>query len=129
MKIVRTYERYRATAGGHFMRGGKSNLLCGNTSFGYRHIVLRHRTEWEHSAILTGNNWRDVADFAISTVLGDPDMVRYQPRSRAFCFSRVIYLVNIRTNRLVGTKIPKVVVSETNKRVITAYPTNTQCGF
>jgi hypothetical protein len=124
-KIVRTFERYRARAEGHFMRGGKSNLLCGNKNFGYRHIKVRHRQEWEQAALLTRTNWRDVADFSIETVLGDPDKVTY--KNKKFCFSRLVYLVNKQTGRIVDTRTPNIVVSEGNKRVITAFPSRFHC--
>jgi hypothetical protein len=126
-KIVRTYDRFRASAGGHFLKGGKSNLLCGTSKFGYRHILADHRKEWEKVALPTMTNWRDVADFAIATVLIDPDKVTYDPDDQTFCYSRLIYLVNKRTGQTIGTKIPRVGVSERNKRVLTAFPSNSQC--
>ncbi|TQS44521.1 hypothetical protein [Cryptosporangium phraense] len=126
-KIVRTFDRYRADVPGHFLRGGKSNLLCGNKRFGYRHILHRHQAEWEQAAFLVRRNWRDVADFSIATVVRDPDQVTYNPKVKTYCFSRVVYLVNKNNARTVGTNIPRVVVAESTKRIITAFPSNEQC--
>jgi hypothetical protein len=54
--------------------------------------------------------------------------VTYNAKNRIFCFSRVVVLVELRTGRQVGTKIPRVAVSATDQRIITAFPTNSQCG-
>jgi hypothetical protein len=128
-KIVRTYDRYRLSAGGQFIRGGKSNLLCGTEEeFGYRHILAGHLGDWEKVALPTMTNWRDVADFSIAIVLIDPDKVTYDPKRHTFCLSRLIYLVNKRTGQTIGTKIPRVAIRQKDARVITAFPTNSQCG-
>jgi hypothetical protein len=39
----------------------------------------------------------------------------------------VIYLVNKKTGQTVGTSIPRVVVAEPTKRIITAFPSGGQC--
>ncbi|MFI5953438.1 hypothetical protein [Cryptosporangium sp. NPDC051539] len=113
---------------GKFLRGGKSNLLCGDKKFGYRHILDGHRTEWERAAFPVRRNWRDVADFSIATILGDPDKVTYSTRAKTYCFSRVIYLVDKNTGRTVSTSIPRVAVAESTKRIITAFPSKEQCS-
>ncbi|MFG1925627.1 hypothetical protein [Cryptosporangium sp. NPDC048952] len=124
---MRTFDRFRANVPNHFLRGGKSNLLCGNDKFGYRHILDGHRAEWEQAAFLVRRNWRDIADFSIATVLGDPDKVTYNPKVKTYCFSRVVYLVDKTTAKTVGTNIPHVVVAESSKRIITAFPSKEQC--
>ena len=64
-KVVRTFARQRGDAGmGFVLRGGTSQLLCGNEDYGYRHILKRHRGEWETDARIGGTNWRDHADWS-----------------------------------------------------------------
>lgn len=128
-KIVRTFNRIAVTPsnGGPKFAAGRSNLLCGNSSFGYRHIVKGHQTEWEQAAAPAGLNWRDIADFGIEWTLKDPDHITYNKKKGSYCFSRLIYLVNTRSNQTAGQKIVNVVVGAGNKRIVTAWPRNGQC--
>lgn len=131
-KIVRTYTRHKGTAPtGEHLRGGTSALRCGgpklsdDPTWGYRHI-LKHSSQWSDKSALTGQNWRDVADYGIEWALKDPDKVTYRAKNDTFCFSRIIYLIDKRTGRTVGHTYPNVSISAGAKNVITAYPAGSQ---
>jgi hypothetical protein len=127
-KIVRSFTRIRADTGVGYTPGGISNLACGNAAWGYRHILQRHAREWEYDAFRTQGNWRDVADFAIAAALRDPDATAYDQGRDTFCYSRLILLINNRTGQQVGTRTPNVIIAGATKNIITAFPTNVQCG-
>lgn len=128
-KVVRAFERYRGDAGGrHRLKGGTSNLRCGSTEeSGYRHIQAGHQSQWEFDAWLVGTNWRNQADFAIATVLRDPDRVTYNARNDTYCYSRLVYLERKADRRVVGDRTPNVVVGAGNSNIITAFPSNYNC--
>lgn len=134
-KVLRTFSRHKATApGGKHMRSGKSKLQCGRPDnaqgkggYGYRHITEDHLGDWSTLATRTSQNWRDVADLAIESALKDPDSVSYAKTNDAFCFSRLIYLVNKRTGKTVGTNKPRTILSAGSTDIITAYPNSRQC--
>lgn len=127
-KIVRTFPRYRANAGGQYIPGGTSNLACGSDEYwGYRHIVAGHLSQWENVAAPTGENWRDVADQFIAGALIDPDVVTYRQDNDTFAYCRLMYLVDKRTGRAVGVSYPRVVVAHVTKNIITAYPDSKHC--
>lgn len=105
-------------------------LRCGgpkhssSPTWGYRHILWRHKGDFERMAAGTYQNWRDIADLAMSHNTSDPD--RYSHRGGKSCYSRVLYLRNIRTNQVVRKQIFKMIVSGSNN-IITSYPTGTHC--
>lgn len=51
----------------------------------------------------------------------DPDVTKYNATTRKTCFSRLIYLVNTRTNQVVRTAVVRMIVSSKNN-IITSYP-------
>jgi hypothetical protein len=127
-KIVRTFNRYRANAGGQYIPGGTSNLACGSDEYwGYRHIVAGHLSQWENVAFPTGENWRDVADQFIAGALIDPDVVTYRQDNDTFAYCRLMYLIDKRSGRPVGVSYPRVVVAHVTKNIITAYPDSKHC--
>ncbi|QFG20783.1 hypothetical protein [Actinomadura sp. WMMB 499] len=105
-------------------------LRCGGPKYsssptwGYRHILWRHRGDFERMAAGTYQNWRDIADLAMSHNTSDPD--RYSHGGGKSCYSRVLYLRNIRTNQVVRKQIFKMIVSSSNN-IITSYPAGTHC--
>jgi hypothetical protein len=125
-KVVRTFPIRGAQAGEEFMRGGTVTLRCGDETYGYRHILKNHQADWETTAALAGENWRDLADFAIATALNDPDQVTYRTKNQAFCYKRVIYYGR-KSNREVYQTTNAVVVVSANRNIITAYPTSAGC--
>ena len=110
-------------------------LYCGGPKYsssptwGYRHILWRHRGDFERMAAGTNQNWRDVADIAMDAIAKDPDKWGDAGGDK-HCRSRVIYLYNRNTGQLVRTQI--VVQFSTyeggkSSRIITAYPRGYQC--
>ncbi len=68
-----------------------------------------------------GASARDVADLAMRSNTRDPDVTRYNATTRKTCFSRLIYLVNTRTNQVVRKAVVRMIVSSRNN-IITSYP-------
>ncbi|MEV5827741.1 hypothetical protein AB0L25_19435 [Spirillospora sp. NPDC052242] len=105
-------------------------LRCGGPKYsssptwGYRHILWRHRGDFERMAAGTYQNWRDIADLAMSSNTSDPDRSRHSGGKS--CYSRLLYLRNIRTNQVVRKQIFKMVVGS-NNNIITSYPAGTHC--
>lgn len=107
-------------------------LRCGGPRYsrtpgdGYRHILWRHRGDFERIAAGTYQNWRDVADLSMEFIARDPDVT--VPTSRGTtCHSRVIFLINLRTNQVVHEQIVRMVVVPSTGNIVTAYPTNRHC--
>lgn len=73
-------------------------------------------------ASLTRQNWRETADYAIEWTLRDPDRGTYRSDNDTFCYQRLIYLVDNRTKRTVGTATVRVVVARRSHNIITAIP-------
>ena len=92
-KVVRTFLRHGARVGqDHFLRTGTADLVCGHGGYSYRHILKKHRRDWEYDARLVGSNWRDHADWAIEATLLDPQVVTYRADNNSYCYSRAIQL-------------------------------------
>lgn len=111
-----------------FAVNARSNyyLRCGNANVGYRHIVARHRVDFEKLAAGTYMNWRDVADLAMESIARDPDVARPAGDGKG-CLSRVIYLKNLRTNQVVRQQNFRMFVVLSTGDVITAYPDVRNC--
>jgi hypothetical protein len=99
---------------------------CGDANFGYRHVVTRHRTDFENLAFGTYQNWRDVADLAMDSISRDPDSAQPSGDDKG-CLSRVIFLKNRRTNQIVRQQIIRMIVNVRNNDIITLYPDSRQC--
>ncbi|HLV75579.1 MAG TPA: hypothetical protein VKY91_22580 [Vulgatibacteraceae bacterium] len=106
-------------------------LRCGGPKYsstptwGYRHILWRHRADFERMAAGTYQNWRDVADLAMSHNTSDPD--RSSHGGGKSCYSRLLYLKNLRTGQVVRKQIFKMIVSNRDNNIITSYPAGTHC--
>jgi hypothetical protein len=126
-KVIRTFSR-RATFGvSPYMSSGSSNLACGSSAWGYRHIVANHLTQWQFRASEANENWRDTADYGIYWALSDPDRITYRVSNDTYCFSRLINLVNRSNGQVVDHYYPNVVIAHVTRNIITAYPSSTQC--
>ncbi len=107
-------------------------LRCGGPKYsrepadGYRHILWRHRTEFEQIALGTYQNWRDVADLAMEVIARDPDVTIPTARGTT-CYSRVVFLVDLRTNQVARQQIVKMIVVSATGDIVTAYPTGRHC--
>lgn len=117
-KLVRLFVKNRVTD--YVLRCGGPKYSS-SPRWGYRHILWRHRDDFERLAVGTYQNWRDVADLAMRSNTSDPDVTRHRARTGKTCFSRLIYLVNTRTNQVVRTAVVRMVVSSKNN-IITSYP-------
>jgi hypothetical protein len=101
-------------------------LRCGNEAKGYRHILLRHRTDFEAMAFGTNENWRDVADLAMASIASDPDQAIPVGDGKG-CYSRVLFLRNNRTNQVVRQQIFRMIVIIGTGEIISVYPHGQQC--
>lgn len=101
-------------------------LRCGDSGYGYRHLVARHGFDFEQLAAGTYRNWRDVADLAMSSIAGDPDVAKPAGAGKA-CLSRVIFLKNLRTNQVVRQQVVPMIIDIASGNIITAYPHGRQC--
>ncbi|MCD2186583.1 hypothetical protein [Actinomycetospora soli] len=113
--------------------GGQLALLCGGPRFnpaptwGYRHLLWRHKSDFEGAAGGTHQNWRDVADLAMRTIAADPDAT-YPARGDQTCRSRVLFLKNLRTNQVVRQVVFTMYTQNGANRINTVFPSNRQCG-
>lgn len=126
-KLIRTFTRAATTGVTPYLSSGTAALACGSSAWGYRHIVANHLSQWQARATLAGENWRDTADYGMEWALKDPDRIRYRSSNDTYCYSRLIYLVDERTGKVVGSYYPNVVVARVTKNVITAIPSSAQC--
>jgi len=101
-------------------------LLCGNENKGYRHILARHRLDFERMAAGTNTNWRDVADLAMDTMLKDPDDLK-PARGDQTCRTRVLFLKNLRNNQVVRQQQFKMFTFNGSNEIATAFPDNRGC--
>lgn len=101
-------------------------LRCGTESYGYRHILIRHRTDFERLAAGTNQNWRDIADLSMEAITRDPDAARPAGGNQS-CLSRVIFLRNVRTNQVVRQQIVRMYVLNNGSNIATVYPAGSQC--
>jgi len=77
---VRTFNRVAATTStGHHAAAGSATMRCGwahpteaHKGSGYRHIKADHENDWEALGAEAGENWRDVADIAMSSAFVTP---------------------------------------------------------
>jgi hypothetical protein len=107
-------------------------LRCGGPRYaaepawGYRHVLWRHRGDFERLAAGTSENWRDLADLVMESISRDPDAAQDAGDGKG-CYSRLIYLRNLRTNQVVGTQIFRMYVVIKTGDIITVHPRSTQC--
>lgn len=84
-------------------------LRCGGPKYsrepvsGYRHILWRHKVDFERMAFGTNQNWRDIADLAMDSVSSDADSVVPAGGGKV-CNSRVVFLNDVRTNHWCGSR-------------------------
>ena len=71
-------------------------------------------------------NWRDVADFAAETVAGDPDVTKPAPAGQT-CLSRVVFLIDERTGRVVRQQIVVMFINAGTRDINTLTPRDRQC--
>ena len=107
-------------------------LRCGsprydsNPRWGFRHILANHRENFEALAADTDQNWRDVADLALESISRDPDVAKPAGNGKG-CYSRLIFMRNLRTNQIVRSQIVRMFVVISTGDIITLYPHDSQC--
>lgn len=112
--VVHQYTHAPAQVGPEYLPGGRTALLCGSPGYGYRHILSRHRGDWQH----TGNgDWTMLADGAVAVALGQPERVGYRASNDTFCYS----------HGLPDGEVTTVVIRPSDGAIITAYPGTHQC--
>ncbi|MEH3140081.1 MAG: hypothetical protein PGN37_07810 [Mycobacterium kyogaense] len=125
-KVVRTFHRAPLVDGVSAMPGGDSVLHCGNEKYGFYHIVNRHGQDWSNVAAErfpgTGN-WRYLADYSIGATLSDPEKTVYNSKNDTFMVQRNIF--RITEDGAVYSFTCRVLVSASDGKIITAYPTST----
>jgi hypothetical protein len=114
LKIVRTFPRSKV-------------LRCGNTNYGYWHIYARHRSQGEAKAAGTYQNWRDIADIGMYAALSNSTVTKIRYSNDTTCFSKRIYLVDVRTGRTVGRTITRIVAGNRSNNVVTSFPSSGYC--
>jgi hypothetical protein len=123
-KIVRTFSGVPGIRKVYLTCGGPK--FSDEPSWGYRHILRYHRGQFEALSSPTQQNWRDLADLAMATTLGDP-AVRGPVIDGKRCFSRALRLYDLRSGRLVRTQIFRVVFRTKDAAIITVYPSSRHC--
>jgi hypothetical protein len=98
-------------------------LRCGT---GHRHILDRHRADFERLAFGTFQNWRDIADLAMDAISRDPDAATPAGAGKG-CLSRVIFLTSLRTNQPVRQQVIRMIIRLRDNAIISAFP-GFQCG-
>ncbi|WP_292723386.1 hypothetical protein [Microbacterium sp. 13-71-7] len=99
---------------------GTINLTCGNTAFGYKHIEAGHANDWGHYGSIVGGTWDDFMGWAVGSTLGAPSSIGSQAGQK-LCYTAPIWITNGVEDVVVWSK---VIISENNRWVITAYPSS-----
>ncbi len=102
--------------------GGVFYLRCGDANSGYKHILARHRTDFENLAWGTNRNWRDIADMAMTYNASDPDKTVLNVGGGKQCRSRLLFLKNTRTNQVVRQVNFKMITVQSSGNIVTVYP-------
>jgi len=75
-------------------------------AFGYKHISDGHTIDFSLMAAPIGKNWRNVAQFTMTSTLDDPEILTYSPIR--YCFEKTFTFVN--KDGDVTAKLPVVVI-------------------
>lgn len=120
--VVRTFTHRAATPHTPKLKKGITHLRCGDSAWGYRHILKYHGTkQYQSIANLTGDNWRDIADSAINQTLRHPEYQRYQSGNETWAYW--VTLTLRRNGTVIKSKYHSHMVSVSlHKNVITSYP-------
>lgn len=121
-KIVRVFPR-PAPAGS--LPAGTSALLCGDANSGYQHIAGGHMADWQALATYTGENWRDMADFAIAQILAapQPGYPQYNGKNNTWKYKAPLQLKDA-DGQVRATYWPIVAIAAQDGKIITSYPTS-----
>lgn len=111
---------------------GAIHLLCGDSKSGYVHIRSNHEGDWQNvlNKVQGGGNWDDLINWASKQAVQDPESGMPTGRgSGKWCYAQKITIKG-NGNGLKYTFYATTIVSASNKKVITSYPTgkNHNCG-
>ncbi|MCW3493100.1 hypothetical protein [Microbacterium sp. SSM24] len=125
-RVMKDYTRLRARS---TMSGTYARLYCGipttegsTSAFGYRHMKLGHELDWKNKAAYINRHWHDLAAWAISFTVKDPD--RATAQTARYCYQRKFWLAD-QNGTIRSTMIVQVALGETGVRIMTAFPRNT----
>ncbi len=104
----------------------KTILYCGIVGKeGYWHIK-EHMADFQAFATPVGLTWRDLVHGVLYWNDYDPDVTRFSMSNQTYCRSRYLYLADS-SGRVVVKQIFRTVTSSSTGKVITAYPSGSQC--
>lgn len=84
-----------------------ANLRCGNTKYGYRHLIAGAKDD-RFQSYAGARNWRTMAGWSMGWVLHDPWKVTYDSSEEKWCYARPFNF------------------GRTARRIIAAYPTKSK---
>lgn len=130
--ILATFETNAYNLGRFYM-----TLNCGTSAYGWHHIQAAHQSQWQQR-LDTANQgtpgggpavaWDDLMALATRNVLKNPWWYTVEYSGKR-CFTQTIQIRRNSDNAVIFQGSPTVVVSMTNLRVITSYPTtNEDCS-
>ncbi|ROP74950.1 hypothetical protein [Curtobacterium sp. PhB115] len=104
---------------------GRVTMECGNSGQGYEHIRIRHTADWQDVVAGHGSrDWDDAMLTAVQTALTAPRSgFPVDAGDGKVCYAAPVRFDD--GSRPDDDPFVKVIVSATNDRVITAYPTST----
>lgn len=118
-KLVRAFAAGRAPMAPVYIR--TVNLRCGNSSYGYRHILAKHSSQWAAIAAVVGSDWRSFTDWAIAQSLSYPYTWCTNTGANTVNYVGLIQIKNSK-GQVVGTYYPRVPTGRTSYNIITAFP-------
>lgn len=102
---------------------GVAKLVCGNYSYGWRHIADRHGQDYQNivTKYQLGRSWDDFAKWAMSTTVGAPQSAPINSSNNTWSYTAPIEIKN-NQGQVVRTYSMRVAVSRSDEKIITAFP-------
>lgn len=119
-RIIYSYERNRP-ASGSGLPSGVSRMRCGSSSWGLRHVDLRHSSQWETIAARVGGQWEDFMSWAVRQILYAPESATYRSQNDTWSYTAPLEIRDNQGN-VVGRYRPLVSIAAGSGNVITTYP-------
>lgn len=117
-KIVRGFQR----VAGDGLAAGATKLRCGSSAWGYRHININHKKNYQGIAVQVGeNSWTRFADFSINQALRYPATVNYRSSNDTYAYRTEIQIRDSR-GKVIYSFYSLVAVARVSKNIISAYP-------
>jgi hypothetical protein len=114
-------------------RGQDVRLKCGDSGYGYKHIRERHENDWQNvlnRAVAAGyepsdqgiDSWDDLMAASAGEAITWPEYRWENATNQTTCVVAEIYLVNVDTGQILYSFQSRAAFSNTNDRLITAFP-------